>query len=180
MSRAASIVRRACAALLLASVAASCASYTSVRFAPPIQDVELRNEGPEARLAIAWREVAAAAGAHELRFRLRFESLAATPFDLASSDFELLDGGLEPFGPPRAEGLPARVEPGASVTFVLAFPPAEGRELGEHDLSAVCLRARFADGRWTSSTSFQREVAAYHDPYWDSPWRFHVGVFWCD
>jgi hypothetical protein len=166
--------------LSLAALATGCTSYSSLRYGPPIQDVELRDQATEARLAIAWRGVEPHEDTHELLFRLRFESLGATEFALEATDFELLDGALAPFGAARAEGLPARVPPNGSSTFTLAFPPAAGRELSQHDLSALCLRVRFADGRWNSSTTFERLVYPARDPYWDSPWSFHFGVLWCD
>ena len=177
--------RRTALLLLLGALTGmGCASYSSIRFAPPIQDVELRDTGPEARMVVAWRGVRERDKVPELRFRIRFESLASSSFALEATDFELLDGALTSLGAPLAEALPLLVEPGKEATFDLAFPLPAEKKLKDFDLSAVSLHARFQDGRWSSSTTFQRaEYNPYYDPYygpyWDSPWHFHFGVFWC-
>jgi hypothetical protein len=165
---------------LLLGLATGCSSIASLRYAPPIQDVELRDAAPEARVVVAWRGARERDETPELRFRIRLESLGSSTFTLQAADFELLDAALVPFGPARAETLPLTVAPGQTATFDLAFPVPAGKEPRELDLSAVSLHARFQEGRWSSSTTFQRVVyEPYYDPYWDSPWRFHVGFVWC-
>jgi hypothetical protein len=173
--------RRTALLLLAALAGAGCATYSSIRFTPPIQDVELRDVGPEARMVVSWRGVHRKDEVPELRFRIRFESLASGTFPLDSTDFELLDGALGSFGAAQSQDLPLTVVPGQPATFDLAFPVPPGKKLRDFDLSAVSLHARFQSGRWSSSTTFQRAAIDpyYYDPYWDSPWRFHVGVFWC-
>ena len=182
---------RALVVLLAGLVGAGCASYSYVRFGPPIQNVELRNtERTEARILIAWRGVWKHGEVDELRFRVRFENLGTGAFALNESDFELMDGALDSFGPARAEALPLEIPAGGNATFELAFP-AE-RPLEAYDLGALNLRARFQDGRWNSTTTFERVEPSYSyydpyypyywgpywGPYWGGPWHFHGGVVW--
>jgi hypothetical protein len=169
---------RACAAMLLAVLAGGCASHSDVRFAPAVQDVELRGEAGdlEARVVVAWREIAEPDAGPELRLRVRVENPGATPFTLVPAQFRLLDAALVPFGPARVPDLPVSVAPHAAATFELAFPAGEV-PLTERDLSALHLRAELQGGRWSWSTYFQRDEGPYGYPA-PSPWSFHFGAVW--
>lgn len=162
--------------LLLASCAGACASTSHVRFAPAVQDTDLRGEGGDlqARVVMAWRGVEEGDGILELRFRVRVENPGPPAFALLPAEFELLDGALSSFGFARVPELPALVEAGQAATFELAFPlPAEAR-LEDFDLSALTLGARLQGGRWNWSTTFERAVP----PPEGSPWSFHFGAGW--
>ena len=166
---------RVLALLLLMSGVGACASYSDVRFAPAIQDTDLRGEAGDlqARVAVAWRSVEEREGVPELRFRVRVENTGPTPFTLVPAEFELLDGALSSFGPPRAVDLPVVVDSGQSIPFDLAFPvPGEG--LGAFDLSSLTLGVKLQGGRWNWSTTFQRA----EPPHDHSPWSFNFGVGW--
>lgn len=155
----------------LALLACGCASYSSVRFAPKVQDVELRDEGTlEARVVVAWqgigqREVEGEQR-WELGFRVRVENPTTTPFHLANAEFELLDGALANFGPGEAPGMPASVEPGQEVTFDLRFVLPPDRDPGAYDLSTLNLRGSLQSGRWNWTTNFQRIEEPYAGPFW--------------
>ena len=161
---------------------AGCASYANVRFAPAIQDAELR-DGQElhARIVVAWRGVHERDDVYDWRFRIRVENPRAEPFALAPAEFELVDGALAPFGAVRVENMPAAVEGGSQATFDLAFPVPDGKKPDDLDLSVLSLRMRLEGGRWNWSTTLQREERyyPYYDPYWDYPWGFHLGVVFC-
>jgi hypothetical protein len=169
----------ALAATLLAGALAACASYADVRFEPVVQDVELRGEAGDlqARIVVAWREIAEPDEGPELRLRVRVENPGTVPFTLVPAEFRLLDAALVPFGPARIADLPVSVAPGSAETFDLAFP-AGAVPLGERDLSAIHLGAELQAQRWSWSTNFQRDVYAYHDHPGHSPWSFHFGAAW--
>jgi hypothetical protein len=169
---------RACGAVLLASLSGGCASYSDVRFEPAVQDVELRGEAGdlEARVVVAWREIAEPAAGPELRLRVRVENAGDTPFTLVPAHFRLLDAALVPFGPARIPDLPVSVAPHAAASFELAFPAGE-TSLAERDLSALHMRSELQSGRWGWSTYFQRDEGAYGHPA-PSPWSFHFGAGW--
>jgi hypothetical protein len=157
--------------LLLAGAGASCAAH-GVRFAPAVQDTDLRGEADDlqAHVAVAWRGIQDQDGISELSFRVRVENPGRTPFTLLPAEFELLDGALTSFGVARIESLPVAVEAGQAATFDLAFPAQPG--LSAFDLTALTLNSRFQAGRWNWRTSFQR---APDEP---SPWSFGFGVSW--
>jgi hypothetical protein len=149
-----------------------------VRFAPAVQETELRGEADDlqARIVVAWRGIGELDEVPELRFRVRVENPGPTTFTLVPAGLELLDGALESFGPPREENVPVAVEPGQAATFDVAFPPPPGRSLDDLDLSALNLRTHFQGGRWNWSTNFQRVERHYHDG--GSPVSFSFGVGW--
>jgi hypothetical protein len=155
----------------------ACASYSNVRFAPAIQDTELRGEADdvEARIVVAWRGIKERDDVPELRFRVRVENPGPTPFTLVPAAFELLDAALTSFGDAATDALPTAVEPGGSVTFEIAFPVSGAKALEGFDLSALTLRTRFQGERWSWNTTFQRAVRAYDDPYYEPHWGFHFG-----
>jgi len=169
---------RAVRVLALALACTACASsYSSLRFAPAVQDVDLRADSGavEARLLVAWRGIGGDGG-EELRFRVRVENPGFLPFTLAPAEFELLDGALQTFGPARAE-VPVAVEAGGTQTFELAFRAPGG--LAGFDLSSLTLRVRFQGGRWSWSASFTRTARAPdHDPYWEWGYGVRLGATW--
>jgi hypothetical protein len=153
-------------------LACGCASYSSVEFAPKVQDVELRDGGDlEARVVVAWngiqeREVEGEER-WELVFRMRIENPSPTaPFHLASAEFELLDGALTPLGPGEARDMPASVDPGGVAAFELRFVLPAGREPKNYDLSTLSLRGSLQSGRWSWTTNFQRLEEVDHGPFW--------------
>lgn len=156
---------------------AACASYSNVRFAPAIQDTELRGEANDvqARIVVAWRGIKKRADVPELRFRVRVENPGPTPFTLVPAGFELLDAALTSFGFASTESVPAAVEPGGSTTFDLAFSALGAKTFKGFDLSALTLRTRFQGERWSWNTTFQRALSQYNDPYYQPRWGFHVG-----
>ncbi len=166
---------RAAAAMLLGITCAACASYSDVRFAPAIQDTELRGEADDvqARIVVAWRGIGKVDGLYELRFRVRLENPGPTAFTLVPADFELLDAGLSSFGFAATEDLSTAVEPGGSATFDLAFPAAGAETLAGFDLTALTLRTRFQGGRWSWSTTYQRALPP--DGYYGPQWGFSIG-----
>lgn len=176
---------RASGVFLAVCLAGACVSYSDVRFAPPIQDAELRDGSEvQARIAVAWRGVEEHDGGYELCLRCRVDNPRAEPFAIAPAEFELVDAALAALGPARAQDLPVAVDPGREATFDLRFPLPAGRTPDDPDLSTLQLRVSFDHARWHWSTSFQRLVRApypypYYDPWWDSPWHFSAGVFWC-
>jgi hypothetical protein len=161
---------------VLAIACGACASHSDVRFAPAIQDTELRGEADDvqARIVIAWRGIAQREDVLELRFRIRVENPGAVTFTLVPAEFELLDGALTSFGTASAESVPIAVEARSSTIFDLAFPVPRAALEG-FDLSALTLRTRLQGERWNWSTIFQRAVPVHHDPYCP-PWSFHFGV----
>lgn len=163
-------------ALLLGLGCASCASYSDVRFAPALQDVELRGEDDDvqARIVVAWRGIEEREDVPELRFRLRLENPGPMPFTLVPAELELLDGALSSFGPALTENMPTLVEPGGSATFDIAFPVSGGTTLASYDLSTLTLRAGFQGGRWSWSTTFQRVEVPAPSPAWG--FSFGVGI----
>jgi hypothetical protein len=164
----------------LVGLGAGCASLPDLRYAPGLQEVDLRGDDGDlqARIVAAWRELRERDDVPELRFRVRVENPGATLFTLVPAELELLDAALTPFGPARTDDLPVAVEPGQSATFEAVFPVPEGKELDDFDLSALNLRTRFQGGRWSWSATFQRALRHHHDPYWDSPVRFQFGASW--
>lgn len=164
---------------LLALLGAGCASYRSARFAPAVQETELRGEADDlqARIVVAWRGIEEREGVPELRFRFRIENPGPTAFALVPAEIELLDAGLSSFGAMRTDDLPVVIEPGQAATFDTAFRVPDGTHLDDYDLAALNLRARFQAGRWSWSTTFQR-VEGAHDPGWDAPVHFQFGVGW--
>lgn len=173
----ASRATRVLGTLLLLMTSAACASYSHVRFAPAIQDAELRGEANDvqARIVVSWRGIKERDDVPELRFRVRVENPGPTPFTLVPAAFELLDAALVSFGFALTEALPTAVEPGSSATFDLAFPVPGPKALDQFDLSALTLRTRFQGERWSWNTTFQRAVRAYDDPYYQPHWGFHFG-----
>jgi hypothetical protein len=171
------------APILAALLGAGCASTPHLRFAPAVQETELRGDtgALEGRIAVAWRGVVEREGAPELRFRLRLENPGDTPFTLVPAAFELLDGALTSIAGERVDDLPVALEPGGSSVFELAFPVPTRAALEALDLSSLTLRTSFQGGRWSWSTSFQRvrrDPYDPYDPYWGSPWRVHFGFGW--
>lgn len=169
---------RGLAAALLALLAAGCASYSSTRFAPAVQETELRGEADDlqGRIVVACRGIEDVDGVPELRFRFRIENPGPTLFALVPAEIELLDAGLSSLGVAGSDALPVAVEPGQSETFDVVFRAPEGKELGDFDLEALHLRARLQAGRWDWNTSFQR-VERVHDSY-GPPVSFSFGVGW--
>lgn len=166
---------RVLGAVLLGLGCASCASYSSMRFVPALQDVELRgvDDDVQARIAVACLALGEQAGVPALHFRVRVENPGPTPFSLLPAEFELLDAALSSFGSASTALVPTLLEPGGSATFDLAFPVPAGTELESFDLSTLTLRARFQGGHWDWSTTFQRE-RPYREP---SPaWGFGFGL----
>jgi len=154
---------------------AACASYSNVRFAPTIQDTELRGEenDVEARIVVAWRGIKERDDVPELRFRVRVENPGPTPFTLVPASFELLDAALTSFGFAGTENVPIVVETGGSATFDLAFPVPGAQGLDGFDLSALTLCTRFQGERWSWNVNFQRVV--YDDSYSQPHWGFNFG-----
>jgi hypothetical protein len=173
--------------VLLAGLAgAGCTSYPTTNFAPAVQNVELRDDQrTQARMFLSFRGIDEQSDARVLHFRVRVESAGTETFTLQASDFELLDAALTSFGPAYADVLPLTIPPGNTATFDLAFVEPAGQER-TLDLSVLSLRVRFADGRWNSTTTFERvERYAYGYPYsypyypnWGPAWSFHAGVAW--
>ncbi|MSR62531.1 MAG: hypothetical protein EXS08_08805 [Planctomycetes bacterium] len=170
---------RALAVLLLVLSLGSCASsYSSLRFAPAVQDVDLRADTGEveARLVVAWRGIRSVEDGHELRFRVRVENPGFLPFTLVPAEFVLLDAALEAFGPARVE-LPTAVDAGGTQTFELVFSVPGASGLERFDLSALTLRLRFQGGRWSWSSTFQAAVLRpVGDPYWG--FGLSLGASW--
>jgi hypothetical protein len=164
------------AGLLLAGLLGACASTPRLELAPAVQDTDLRGEdgGLEARVVLAWLGVAAPETGLELCFRMRVENPGPTPFTLVPAQFELLDGALVSFGPPRTEALPVLVEPGRAETFDLVFALPPGARLQDRDLSTLTLGVRLQGGRWSWSKSFTRVVPHPHP----APFGFSFGAGW--
>jgi len=106
---------------------------------------------------------------------VRVENPGPTSFTLVPAAFELLDAGLSTFGFADTESLPTAVEAGGAATLDLAFPVSGAKALASFDLSALTLRTRFQGERWSWSTTFQRAVRAYDDPYYEPRWSLHFG-----
>ena len=158
----------------------ACYSPPSVRFAPAVQEAELRGEANDlqGRIVVAWRGFEPHDDPHEMAFRVRVENPGTTPFTLVPAEFQLLDAALTPFEAPDTERVPVAVDPGAAATFDLVFPFPPGRRLENLDLSALNLHLRFQAGRWNWSTTLQRvERVVVRDPYYP-PVSFSVGVGW--
>jgi hypothetical protein len=164
----------------LICLCAACTSLPDLRYAPGLQEVDLRGDDGElqARIVAAWRELRVRDDVPELRFRVRVENPGATVFTLVPAELELLDAALTPFGPARTDDLPVAVDPGESATFDAVFPVPEGKELDDFDLAALNLRTRFQAGRWSWSATFERAIHHPHDPYWGSPVHFQFGATW--
>jgi hypothetical protein len=166
------------AGILLAALVQGCASYSSIRYAPSVQDVELRDESNalQARIVVAWRGIQDVEiddrDTYEFRFRLRVENASEKPFIVAPVDFVLLDGALRSIGPARVSSPTESVDPGKSATFEVGFPVHEGKRPDDYELSALNLRVTFQDGRWSWSADFQR---VEYEPYGPS-FGFGVGV----
>ena len=163
---------------LLALFAAGCASTPKARFAPAVQETELRGEADdlEARIVVAWRGLEELDGVPELRFRFRIENPGPTLFALVPAEIELIDARLSSFGVVRTGELPVAVEPGGAETFDVAFRTPEGSRLEDFDLSQLTLRSRFQAERWSWSTTFQRVEPVYDGG--ESPVHFQFGVGW--
>jgi hypothetical protein len=157
--------------LLLAGAGGACASYSDVRFVPPIQDTDLRGDANDiqAHVVVAWRGIEERDDVPELRFRVRVDNPGPAAFTLVPAEFELLDAALVSLGQ-ASPGAVAVVEPGQSSTFDIAFPVASS--LDDFDLSAITLRTRFQGQRWSWSNTFERVL--HHDD--GPPVSFGVGV----
>lgn len=162
--------------LLLASCGGACASYSDLRFAPSVQDDELRGETGdlEARVTVAWLGIEERDGVREVRLRMRIEDAGPTRFTLVPAEFELLDAALTTFGLARPADLPVVLEPGQDATFDLVFPVRDGASLDAFDLTALTLCAKLQGGRWSWNTTFERAVPHPHH----SPWSFSFGAGW--
>lgn len=165
---------RTIGSILLGLACAACASYSDVRFAPALQDTDLRGEADDvqARVTVAWRGIEEREDVPELRFRVRVENPGSTPFTLVPAGFELLDAGLNSFGLAATESLPVAVEAGEATTFDIAFP-VPGDPLARFDLSALTLHTRFQGQRWSWNTTFHREERV---PSSGPHWSFGFGA----
>jgi hypothetical protein len=150
--------------ILLGIACEACASYSNVRFAPAIQDAELRGEADEvqARIVVAWSGIVERDDAFEVRFRVRIENPGHVVLTLVPAEFELLDGTLTAVGIARAENMPAVVAAGRSATFDIAFPVPSAIVLESLDLSLLTLRTRIQD-RWSWNPVFERVERPYDD-----------------
>jgi hypothetical protein len=159
--------------ILVGVTCGACASYSNVRFAPAIQDTDLRGEADDvqAHITVAWRGIEEREGVPELRFRIRVDNPGPTPFTLVPAEFELLDAALTSFGTVDSDDLPVVVEAHHSATFDIAFPARESLE--RFDLGVLTLRTRFQGHRWSWSTTFQRVEPP---PPAGPSWGFGVGV----
>jgi hypothetical protein len=170
----------------------ACASYSEVRFAPPLQDAELRDgTAVKARIAVAWLGAYQQGDGYELCFRIRVDNPGPDAFKLEPARFELLDAVLAPVGQAQIDALPPAVEGGEVASFEVTFHVPKERDPDDENLSALQLHAELDGNRWAWVTSFNRvrRYAYYGYPYpygypysypwWGSPWSCHAGVFWC-
>ena len=147
---------RALGPLFLAVAGGACATHTNVRFAPAIQDSDLRGEANDvqAHVAVAWRGIEERDGVPELGFRVRVDNPGPATFTLVPAEFELLDAGLTSLGTVGSDGIPVLVEAGTSATFDITFPARES--LDAFDLSVITLHTRLQGSRWSWRCIFER------------------------
>lgn len=169
----------------------ACTSYASYRFAPPLQEVELRTQDGSsavARVLVSSRGIVEGErdgrDAYALAFRLRVENQGDVALVLDTGELQLVDARLATIGPARVEPAPELIEAGSQANYLLSFPLPDGKSPDDFDLSALNLRIalRGGDQLWTWSASFQLlpRDDYYHDPYWGPAWGVSFGVVWCD
>ena len=169
----------------------ACASYSELRFVPPLQDAELRDgTAVKARIAVAWIGAFAQGDGYVLAFRVRVDNPGPDAFELEPARFELLDAALAPVGEAQIDALPQAVEGGKDASFEVAFYLPKERDPDSENLGALQLRAELDGNRWSWVTTFNRVrryaypygypyAYPYYYPWWGSPWGCHAGVFWC-
>lgn len=163
--------------MLAPFVLSGCAGLSSYRFGPSPQTQDLFLEGEEtafARAQISSLGIAEGAnGALEMHFRVRLHNPGEEAFRVLPDAFDLVDGALHEFGPPRVAPRPPatdlEVGPGASTIFDVMFPFPDG--MGPRDLQLDGLSLKWgietSERDYTASTYFARLMRVYaYDPWY--------------
>jgi len=157
---------RALTSILVAGLAAACASVPHLHYDPALLSTEVCASGvaPGARAVLVWRGFRER-DVPELTFRLRLENTASAPLDLAPAVIELFDGTGTSVAVASTAGRPPRIDAGSSAVLELSFPVALPRKLAELDLQDLTVRVQLLDGRWSWEAHFPHDDRA-DDPTW--------------
>jgi len=175
--------RRSCILRLLlaalATLAASCSSYSDYRFSPRVHEVEVRDPSEEllARVLVAPRGIARRKSEEgsrvEVRFRVRLENRSAESLELVPDELELVDANLESFGRPEVVAITGQLggeeqtEAGGKSLYMVFFPFPEDRSPRTMDLHSLCLRlgVRRESELLLPTAIFERVYRYPYDPY---------------